>query len=183
VRRIAQLTGAFVAAGLLMVTAACGPSANTNSSNAPANSAGAAPAAGGTKRATLKLTGTWSYDGEFSGHLVCFHEDDTKRFEFEGQQPYLVDIVIEGVQDGTFDIPNYTKVMTGQIHDAAGAPKIRVSRLAKVGDAQALNFAADAGSITIAGSGANGSAKWTSSGNGTGNITAEVHWENCEAAS
>jgi hypothetical protein len=62
----------------------------------------------GGARATLTLNGAWTYSGEFTGRLVCFWTGDG-HFEFEGQAPYLVDIGIEGMRDGTFDIPDYTK--------------------------------------------------------------------------
>jgi hypothetical protein len=182
VKRAMQTIGLAVATVALAATAACGGSSG---SGTPAGGGTTAPRTGASTtatstaaHATLTLTGTWTYSGQFSGHLVCFHSD-SGHFEFEGQQPYLVDITVDGLQNGTFTIPNYTRLMTGQVQVPSGQPKIKVSRLQKVGDSQALNFPADGGSIDIGGSGASGTAKWTSTGGGAGNVTAEVHWENC----
>ena len=182
-KRAMRMIGLATATAALVAAAACG--GDSNGGGNPAGGGSTAPRPGGSStpastaaHATLTLTGTWTFSGDFTGHLVCFHSD-AGHLEFEGQQPYLVDITVDGLQNGTFAIPNYTRLMTGQVQVAAGQPKIKVSRLQKVGDAQALNFPADDGSIVIEGSGASGTAKWTSSGGGTGNITAEVHWANC----
>jgi hypothetical protein len=173
---------AAVAVGLaaMLTVTACGSSASGGS-----HTSGGSQTSGGTQQpaasgpaGTLVLTGSWTYNGPFSGHFVCFHSADG-HFELEGQQPYLADINIEGVADGTFDIPNYMKAMTGAVHDPAGAPKIRLSRLQKVGDSSAANYPADAGTITIEHGGDSGVAKWTSTGGGAGNITAELHWTGC----
>jgi hypothetical protein len=162
---------------------ACGSS--DGSSSGGTSGAGQTPqqqSNAGGPAATLVLTGSWAYNGPFSGHFVCFHSGDG-HFELEGQQPYLTDITIEGLTEGTFDIPNYTKAMTGQIHDPSGAPKIRVSRLEKVGDPSASSYPAESGTITIEHGGDSGVAKWTSTGGGAGNVTAEVHWSGCKAES
>jgi hypothetical protein len=148
--------------------------------SSPGTGADGGSSAGG-RRATLTLTGAWTYSGELTGKVVCFWNNEG-HFEFEGQAPYLVDVGIESLRDGTFDIPDYTKVMTGQIMDPPGNPKIRVSRLEKVGDSSAANYAATSGTITISGSGGTGTAKWTGSWAGSSTVNAELHWENCEQA-
>jgi hypothetical protein len=158
----------------VLFVAAC-----SSDDNAGSSAAGDGGATSG-HRATLTLTGAWTYSGEFTGRVVCFWNRDG-HFEFEGQAPYLVDVGIESLRDGTFDIPDYTKVMTGQITDPPGNPRIRVSRLEKVGDPNAANYAATSGTITISGSGANGTAKWSGTWAGTG-VNAELHWESCEQA-
>jgi hypothetical protein len=183
VTRVMRTIGFAIAAAVVAAAAACGGDSGDGGSSSGGGSSAPRPGTSTTPastaaHATLTLTGTWTFSGDFTGHLVCFHSD-SGHFEFEGQQPYLVDITVDGLQNGTFAIPNYTRLMTGQVQVAAGQPKIKVSRLQKVGDAQALNFPADDGSIVIEGSGASGTAKWTSSGGGSGNITAEVHWANC----
>lgn len=159
--------------GLVVLVAGCTSGDDAGSSGATDGGATSTAAA----HATLTLTGAWTYSGEFTGHLVCLWRSDG-HFEFEGQAPYLVDVGIEALRDGTFDIPDYTKVMTGQITDPPGNPKIRVSRLQKVGDATAANYPATTGTITIAGSGASGTAKWTGTWTGS-TVNAELHWENC----
>jgi hypothetical protein len=158
--------------------AACGPSeAGTANSG---NNTGAS----GTKGATLKLTGAWTYDGPLTGHFVCFHSSNG-HFELEGQQPYLVDIEIEGLADGTFTVPDYLKLMTGQITVPAGQPKIKISRLEKVGDSSAASFITQSGTITIENGGTKGVATWSGTNNRDSGqtVNAELRWHDCESAS
>jgi hypothetical protein len=168
-RTLAALGAAMLALALV----ACGGSGT----NTPAGGGTTSAPAGG-KAAQLKLSGTWTYNGPLTGHLVCFHSS-SGHLEMEGQQPYLVDLIIDGLQDGTFAIPDYLKVMTRQIQDPPGAPKVRLSRLQKVGDPSAASFPPGTGTVTIADGGATGTATWTSDGGGAGTITAELHWQGC----
>ncbi|AKU96118.1 hypothetical protein AKJ09_02782 [Labilithrix luteola] len=174
--------GSRAAIGLsVLLVPACtsdsGGGSDTTGDGGDGGSSGSTTGGGGA-RATLTLSGAWTYSGEFTGRVVCFWTS-AGHFEFEGQAPYLVDIGMEATRDGTFDIPDYTKVMTGQITDPPGNPRIRVSRLQKVGDSSAANYPATTGTITISGTGASGTAKWTGTWAGSSTVDAELHWENC----
>ena len=168
---------------LLLGVAACGGSSDGTGTAvvAPTMTTTAAQGRPAGAGAEVTLTGTWTYSGPLTGHFVCFH-NEAGHLELEGQQPYLVDLSIDRLANGTFEVPDYTKLMTGQTTAAADRPKIKVSRLEKVGDSAATSFLTNSGSITINDNGTNGTATWKATSNldPSDTITAELHWHDCQ---
>lgn len=174
----------WAALTVLAALAGCG-SSDRPSPGAPGSTATrpgpGAPAAGPGPSGTLRLTGYYTYDGPFTGRFVC-HYDDSGYFALEGQEPYLMNITVEKMREGTFVVHEQDPA-TGFAKADPGQPVIDVRRLDKVDDAEDQVLLRQAGgSITFADGGTSGtlSADYVDDlSDRHEKVHAELHWTNC----
>jgi hypothetical protein len=185
-------TGTFatvlVALTVLAAVAGCG-GASSNQPVLGAPRAGATSPAGtvaggseGGPSVTVKLTGYYTYDGPFTGQLSCYH-DDSGYFYLEGQEPYLMDIIVQEMREGTFVVHEQDPA-TGFSKADPGQPIIDVRRMEKTdgkSDDDTL-FRQVGGTITFTDGGDSGTlvADYVNDfGTKHEKVHAEVHWADC----
>ena len=149
----------------------------------PAGSSSAAPPTAATgPSGTLKLSGFYTYDGPFTGQFDCDHHADG-HFALEGQEPYLMDIVVEKMREGTFTV-NPQDPTTGLERNDPGQPIIDVYRLEYQGpgaDSEQPSFRQNGGTITFADGGNTGTlvADYVDIADASHTVHAELYWQNC----
>jgi hypothetical protein len=151
--------------------AASGPAQATTPAGAPE----------GQTTTRLVLSGHYTFDGPFTGYLTCYH-DTTRYFYLEGQQPYYLSIVVNEVEDGTFEMPEQDPA-NGFMKRKEGEPQLDVRGLRKVdGSSENPAFRNLGGSITFVDEGTSGSltADWVSDQTGE-KVHSELTWEGCPA--
>ena len=174
----------IAAVAVLVVLIGCGPKASPKGAD-PAGAAGptgkgattAPPQKKSGPSGTLKLTGYYTYDGPFTGQFDCNHSKGT--FELEGQEPYLMDILVHDFRDGTFRV-NPQDPMTGFSKQDPGQPDIDVRRL-EPDDSNAPTFRQNGGTITFADGGNTGTliADYVDIADDSHKVHAELHWQDC----
>jgi hypothetical protein len=173
---------------MLGVVAGCGGSSDSPSSIAPPATKAASPTGeppagsggGGGPSGTLKLTGYYTYDGPFTDMFVC-HYDGDGYFALEGQRPYLMNITVQKMREGTFVVHEQDPA-TGFSKADPGKPIIDVRRLNKEdGDAGNVLWRQAGGTITFADGGDTGTlvADYVDDLGGKEKVHAELHWTNC----
>jgi hypothetical protein len=182
-------TGAVALLAILLTLAGCGrsevPSSDAgDSASRPGGADVAAPAGkppADGPGATLRLTGFYSYDGPFTGQFICYHDADGY-FELEGQEPYLIDITVKKMREGTFTVYPQDPD-SGFSKSDPGAPVIDVRRLDPPTDPNPPILSQNGGHITFANGGDNGtlSVDYVNIANESQTVHVELRWQNCPA--
>jgi hypothetical protein len=182
-----RLVGAAQAAVLLalaLALAGCGGSTSPAGAvpvNRPPATSQPAPAPTTGPSGTLKLTGFYTYDGPFTGQFDCDHNSDG-HFALEGQEPYLMDIVVEKMREGTFTV-NPQDPTTGLERNDPGQPVIDVYRLEwqAGGAVEQPTLRQNGGTITFADGGETGTliADYVDIADASHVVHAELHWQSC----
>ena len=174
----------IAAVAVLVALIGCGSKASPKA----ADPAGAGPTGGGATTAapqkksgpsgTLKLTGYYTYDGPFTGQFDCNHSKGT--FELEGQDPYLMDILVHDFHDGTFTV-NPQNPNTGFSKQDPGQPDIDVRRLEPDNQIDSPTFRQNGGTITFADGGNTGTliADYIDDEHPSQKVHAELRWKDC----
>ena len=128
---------------------------------------------------TLKLTGYYTYDGPFTGQFDCFH-NSSGYFELEGQDPYLMDITLKQMHEGTFIVKPQDPA-TGYSADVPGQGFVDVRRLEPSTDINAPTFRQNGGTITFTNGGDTGVliADYVDIRDGSHTVHAELRWKDC----
>ena len=172
-------------AALAVVIALTGCGSKASPTAPPAGSSGAgqaatkaAPQQKGGPSGTLKLTGFYTFDGPFTGQFDCNAYKGT--FELEGQEPYLIDILVHDFRDGTFTV-NPQNPKTGFSKVDPGQPDIDVRRLDPSTDANAPNFRQDGGTLTFVDGGRTGTliADYVDDEHPSQKVHVELRWKDC----
>jgi len=175
-----------VCAALTVLAAAAGCGASSNPPSPGGTGTGTTDsstkdAASNGPSGTLKLTGLYTYDGPFTGMFVC-HYDDSGYFALEGQEPYLMNITVQKMREGTF-VLHPQDPATGFSKADPGQPVMDVRRLDKIGDPEEdVLLRQNGGTLTFVDGGTSGtlSADYINDfGDKHETVHAELHWTNC----
>ncbi len=185
--RTSTFATVLVALTVLAAIAGCGggssnqPVSDTPPAGAASPTGAVAPESAGGPSGTVKLTGYYTYDGPFTGQFSC-HHDDSGNFALEGQEPYLMNITVQEMRDGTFVVHEQDPA-TGISPADPGQPIIDVRRLSRDdGTPDDTLFRQAGGTITITDGGDSGTlvADYVDDfGTQHEKVHAELHWADC----
>ncbi|WP_088283309.1 hypothetical protein [Kineosporia sp. A_224] len=180
---------ATILAGLTVLGGTMGCSSSASDQPVPEASTARATASvaatggsGNGRSATIKLTGYYSYEGPFSGQVSCTR-DDSGYFHFEGQHPYLLQVTVHEMRDGTFPVPEKDPA-TGVAKSAPGQPIINAVLAGGDGPADDdVLFRQTGGTITMTDGGSSGTLLVdyvNDFGTAHEKAQAELSWADCD---
>jgi hypothetical protein len=125
----------------------------------------------------IKLAGAYTYDGPFTGNFFC--TTDVGYMSLEGQAPYHLNIVVNKLRDGTFNVAAQDR-KNGFEPATPGDPVFDVRGLKSVTDDKYSGFWHDKGVITINGGGTSGtlSSDWIDDET-KATVHSDVRWSDC----
>jgi predicted small lipoprotein YifL len=172
------------ALAVVVALTGCGSKASPTAPPAGPSGAGqaattnAAPQQKGGPSGTLKLTGFYTFDGPFTGQFDCNAYKGT--FELEGQEPYLIDILVHDFHDGTFTV-NPQNPNTGFSPRDPGQPDIDVRRLDPSTTSDDPTFRQNGGTLTFVDGGRTGTliADYIDDEHPNQKVHVELHWKDC----
>ena len=181
---LALTTGAAACSSSKPKASASASTTTTAASGSTTTSGGGAGsgASSGEVSATATATGTASFDGPVTGRIVCTHSS-SGRLSFESQGSPQIELQVDKAANGTIDVLDQYKVMTGSLSYPAGAESIESASFQL--DSNGTQYLATGGKLTLSDDGGSGTLDTDAAvpGQPAVAIHYKVVWKDCPAAS